>query len=199
MYREHCLEQIAPAMVSDLEVFRRGCMFAVCSIRQATINVPDQLAILFDGAEEESPLFGTKFKSFEDIMGPLGTTIWSDIRAMESMSPAACEYAIAQLLRVRGLGIVKAAFVAQLMGFDVACLDSRNVKREGRDPRTYRTDGKTPLQLAPKIRAYVRETYGRAEEYWNAWCHDVAAAYGLTPEGVSELHLAILPRDYVPF
>lgn len=49
------------------------------------------------------------------------------------------------------------------------------------------------------VLAYVRETYGRAEEYWDAWCTDVAQTYGLTPEAVSELHLAILPDMYVPF
>lgn len=199
MYRDHCHKIIAPQMRGDVAVFRRGAMFAVCSIRQATINVPGQLGILFDDAEGESPLFGAKFNAFSDIMGPLGAQIWADLRSPLGNTKASCEYAIGRLLEIRGLGIVKAAFIAQLMGYNVACLDSRNVTREKRNPRAYRTDGKTPLQLAPKVRAYVSETFGHAERYWNEWCEDVAGAYDRTAQEISELHLAIVPRDYVPF
>lgn len=103
------------------------------------------------------------------------------------------------MLEVPGLGIVKSAFVLQLMGFDVACLDSRNIKREGRNPRAFRTDGNDPHMLRPKVARYLDETYGKAETYWDAWCRDVAEAYHLTPEAVSELHLSIVPNNYVPF
>lgn len=199
MYRAHCLGTIAPAMREDVAVFRRGAMFAICSIRQATINVPGQLGILFDEEEGENPLFGAKFNAYSDIMGPLGAQLWADLRALKGNTKTQCEYAIGRLLEVRGLGIVKAAFIAQLMGYDVACLDSRNVTREGRNPRAFRTDGKTPRQLAPKVRAYVSETYGKAAHYWDAWCGDVAAAYDRTPEGISELHLSIVPANHVPF
>lgn len=203
MYLDHCTRTIAPAMRADLNVWRRGAMFAVCSIRQATTNVPGQLAALFDGTEDENPLFGHKFAAFEDIMGSLGADCWADMRSVYNVSrgnsKASCEYVIMRLLRIRGLGIVKAAFVAQLMGFNVACLDARNVAREGRNPRAYRTDGKKPEQLGSKVRAYVGETFGRAEEYWDAWCRDVADAYDLSPQAVSELHLAIVPAAYIPF
>lgn len=199
MYRDHCIKSIAPMMRADVAIFRRGAMFAVCSIRQATINVPGQLGILFDDAEGESPLFGAKFNAFEDIMGALGARIWADLRDPLGNTKASCEYAIGRLLEIRGLGIVKAAFIAQLMGYNVACLDSRNVTREGRNPRAFRTDGRTPAQLVPKVRLYVQETFGRAEEYWNAWCADVAGVYDRTALEISELHLAIVPSDYVPF
>ena len=200
MYKDHCLGIIAPAMRADLDIFRRGCMFAVCSIRQPTTSVPDQLGRLFDGEEGENPLFGHKFDAFDYIAGPRGADTWKRICLIpHAWGKAASEYAIGILLEVPGLGIVKAAFVAQLMGFNVACLDARNVAREKRNPRAYRTDGKTPRQLAPKVRAYVAETHGRAQEYWDAWCCDVAAAYKLEPEAVSALHLSIIPANYVPF
>lgn len=198
MYAQE-MPAIRDAMRHDLEVFRRGAMFAVCSIRQPTLGVPDQLGILFDNEEGENPLFGSKFASFAAITGPMGAAIWADIRQPIGKTKAACEYAIGRLLDVPGLGIVKAAFIAQLMGYDVACLDARNVTREGRNARAYRTDGKTPRQLAPKVRQYVAETFGKAELYWDAWCEDVAQAYHRTPQEISELHLAILPRNWVPF
>lgn len=202
MYRDHCLELIAPSMRADVAVFRRGAMFAVCSIRQATINVPDQIAVLFDGAEEENPLFGVKFASFEDIMGPLGADCWAELRAHKGNTKAACEYAIGRLLRVRGLGIVKAAFVAQLMGYDVACLDGRNVAREGRNPRAFETCKALkdkPHLIDALVRRYVSETFGKSEAYWDAWCYDVASIYGRSAQEISELHAVIVPRDYVPF
>lgn len=188
-------------MRADLEVFRRGAMFAILSIRQATINVPGQIEALFDPTEENNanPLFGSKFAAFDYLMSAAGACLWAEVRAPLGNTRASCEYAILKLLEVPGLGIVKAAFITQLMGYDVACLDARNVAREGRNGRAYRSDGKTPRQLSPKVRQYVAETFGKAEIYWNAWCEDVAAAYGRTPQQISELHLAILPRDFVPF
>jgi len=52
--------------------------------------------------------------------------------------------------------------------------------------------------LRPKVAAYVKETYGKAAHYWDAWCADVGEAYGRTPQEISELHLAIVPGDFVP-
>jgi len=207
MYRDH-MPIIRDAMREDLEIFRRGVMFAVCSIRQPTTNVPDQLARLFDGAEGENPLFGHKFKAWEYIAdNSRAALLWKKLNLFASLSygpmgyprVGATEAAMLAILEVPGLGIVKSAFVLQLMGFDVACLDSRNVKREGRHPRAFRTDGKGVDQLRRQVSAYLDETYGKAEQYWDAWCRDVAGSYdGYTPEAVSELHLSIVPNGYVP-
>lgn len=198
---------IRDAMQADFSVFQRGAMFAVCSIRQATINVPDQLAALFDPTEDnnQNPLFGHKFLAWEFIgdaskcapmWGELCRTYKADWERDEKS-----EQAIITLLRVPGLGIVKAAFVAQLMGFDVACLDARNIAREGRNPRAYETRGdKSGRKYSGAIvRRYVEETGGHAQEYWDAWCTDVAAAYGRTAQEISELHLAIVPPRFIPF
>lgn len=193
---------IRDAMRADVTVFVRGVMFAVCSIRQPTINVPDQLAVLFDGAEDESPLFGHKFDAWAWISNAANAaTLWRDLLRYDEDTREGCHMAICDIMRIPGLGIVKAAFVAQLMGFNVACLDSRNVKREGRNPREFETRGvKSGRKFNPRlIERYVAETYGKAEHYWNAWCADVAAAYNRTPQQISELHLAIVPDNYVPF
>lgn len=197
MYRDHCLGTIAPAMRADYACFERGFMFAVCSIRQATINVPDQLAVLFDNAEGENPLFGHKFKAWE-YLGRDGRLLWDKLNLFYALGTRhACEAALEAITEVPGLGLVKGGFILQLMGFDIACLDSRNVAREKRNPRAFRSDGKKIS--ATKRKAYMRATYGKAARYWDAWCRDVAEAYGRTPEQISELHLAIVPAQYVPF
>lgn len=192
---------IRDAMRHDLTVFRRGLMFAICSIRQATINVPGQLDTLFNPqGDEDSPLFGHKFQAWAYISDDAqASALWRAVMACETGKRKGAVRAILHLLRVPGLGIVKAAFVAQLMGFNVACLDARNVAREGRNARAFRTDGRTPESLEPKVIAYVQETWGKSARYWDAWCHDVAAAYDRTPDQISALHLAIVPDDFVPF
>ncbi|MDR5726245.1 MAG: hypothetical protein RB191_02130 [Terriglobia bacterium] len=194
---------IRDAMRHDLTIFRRGFMFAICSIRQPTINVPDQLAILFDGVQDENPLFGHKFDAWAWISDDGNAArLWRNLLALENYADKlACEHAIACLLEVPGLGIVKAAFICQLMGFDVACLDARNIKREGRNPRAYETRGsKSGRKWSAKtVARYVAETHGRAQEYWDAWCYDVAEAYGRTAQQISDLHLAIIPAGFIPF
>jgi hypothetical protein len=96
-----------------------------------------------------------------------------------------------------GIGVVKAAFVLQLAGHDVACLDSRNNAREGRRPREFRTDGRRVSWCM--IERYLSETAGKAEAYWDAWCIDVASARNRDPEDISALHLSILPENHIPF
>jgi hypothetical protein len=110
--------------------------------------------------------------------------------------------ALFQLTRIPGLGIVKAGFVCQLMGFDVACLDSRNNTRDGRNQRAYRSDGearKSTPAFRRKIDCYLGETQGRAREYWDGWCTYVAPFHKLEPDEVSALHLAIVPDNFIPF
>jgi hypothetical protein len=192
MYREHA-PVIAAYMRENAFQFVRGCMFAICSIRQPVLKVPDQLDALYN-EEGENPLFGHKLDAWA-YLSANGEAVFRDVYAAKDI-PAA----ILILCRVPGLGIVKAAFVLQLAGFDVACLDSRNITREGRNPRAYRSDGgktKTGKAWERKIARYCAEVSGKAAEYWDAWCIDVANAYKRTPEDISALHLAICaPRQF---
>jgi hypothetical protein len=116
--------------------------------------------------------------------------LWNTVRSAESVREA-----ILALLHVPGLGIVKSAFICQLAGFNVACLDSRNNKRLGLNADRYRTRGGKSKQgkaVAKKVDAYIAETGGRAREFWDTWCADVAGFWGSTPHEISAIHLAIL-------
>lgn len=192
MYRQHN-PQIARAMRADLHAFERGFWFVLASIRQQFPRVPEQLEEIAREGDQASCLFNFKRKAFL-YMRVHAADLHSRILAARTNArrlEIACE--------VPGLGIVKAAFLLQLMGYNVACLDSRNIKREGRDPRVYRTDGKPAHKLRKKIAQYVVDTGGRAREYWDAWCKDVASTYDMEPYEVSALHLAIIPRTEIPF
>jgi hypothetical protein len=192
VYAEH-VPQIAAAMRGSTEGFARGVLFSVCSIRQPIVAIPEQLAEVEREGPEAKALFGFKRSAYA-YLREHADTLRREVLAADWNGAR-----FATLLRVPGLGIVKSGFVLQLMGYDVACLDTRNVRREGRDYRAFRTDGKAPDKLRNKVALYLLETQGKAEHYWNAWCEEVAADNNLTPLAVSALHLSIVRDDPVPF
>jgi hypothetical protein len=104
------------------------------------------------------------------------------------------------LLRIPGLGMVKAGFILQFMGFDVGCLDTRNIQRERIDINATRIrKDLSPRAQARRLAWYLRETGGRAQELWDGWCQDVAGTYGTfqDADSVSRVHLdCIVPKGW---
>lgn len=85
--------------------------------------------------------------------------------------------AIDVLTNVPSLGIVKAAFVAQMVGLDVACIDSHNCDRLGLPRTALRFSKKVKPDIKrKKIADYVQFTQqtGGSEYWWNSWCEYVA-------------------------
>jgi hypothetical protein len=185
MYKEHC-PKIAAAMRSDLEAFKRGLYFVVCSIRQPVINVPEQIEDVARYGAGADCIFGHKRDAIPYIDAH-AAALQRDVLAARALADA-----LRVLLVVPGMGIVKSAFVLQLMGRNIARLDSRNNTREGLNPHAYATHGLPPHKLARKIERYVMATRGKARFYWDAWCADVARVYKRTPEEISALHLCII-------
>lgn len=162
------------------EGFLRGAMFAILSIRQPVINVPAQLdALMHPTSSRESPLFGSKINAWAYLSEHKAELLRAILAAPDNATR------MRGLTKVPGLGIVKAGFVLQLMGYDVACLDSRNAT-------------KTSKAFQKRIERYLGEVEGRAQEYWDAWCEDICAVYKRSAEQISELHLAIVPDDFMP-
>lgn len=189
MYAEH-VPPIALGCKADADIWARAIMFASLSIQQSIEQVPSMLDDLEETRSSSVYLWGFKRRTYEYVQlhkAQLHEILDLGLRdALDTLASS-----------VPGLGLVKAGFCLQLAGYDVACLDTRNVRREGRDARAFRTDGRKPSRA--KLDAYLKETEGKAERYWNAWCADVAHARGLEPEWVSGLHLSILPDNWIPF
>lgn len=104
--------------------------------------------------------------------------------------------AIDVLTNVPNLGIVKAAFVAQLVGLDVACIDSHNCDRLGLSRSALKFSKKVKPELKrKKIADYVKFTQdtGGSEYWWNTWCEYVAGNRANkrldTAEKVSKYHV----------
>lgn len=189
MYADH-VPVIAAGCRESPDIWARAIMFASLSIQQSIEQVPSMLDDLEETRAASPYLWGFKRRTYEYVTlhkADLWTVL--DLPLRDALASLAAS--------VPGLGLVKAGFCLQLAGYDVACLDTRNVRREGRNPRAFRTDGKPPT--ARKLDAYLRETEGKAQAYWDAWCVDVAHARGSEPDAISALHLAILPNDHRPF
>jgi hypothetical protein len=193
MYDTH-VPPICAAMRADPKVFWRGTMFAILSIQQMFPTVPRALADVDDKGWGSRFLFGSKRDAYLYLENNT-EAVWSRVCATDD-----AEEAIWTVAQIPGVGIIKSAFVCQMIGFDVACLDTRNIQREGRSPREFRAEtNKRKLQPAFRrhIARYIRETGGRARELWDAWCTDVAATYGQTPDAISKVHLTtIVPVGY---
>lgn len=189
MYREH-VPTLNAAMRDDADIFLRGVTFAVLSIRTQFIRVSGQMAEVEAAGSQARALWGFKRGSY-DFLRKNKFALWDSVRAAGDS-----ESAISHLTTIPGVGIVKAAFVCQMMGHDIGCLDTRNIQRLGLNPREYRTDGearKSTDAFKRKVGRYVDATSGKAQELWDAWCQDVAKVYAIPANDISREHLVIIP------
>lgn len=86
-----------------------------------------------------------------------------------------CVEAIELFLNVPNLGMVKAAFVAQMFGFNVACIDSHNLTRLGLNANAVKLGKVKPATRRAKIADYVKMTQIQGSAFWwNSWCDYVA-------------------------
>jgi hypothetical protein len=186
MYQNH-VPTIAAAMRHCPKTFAAGIMFAVVSARTQFITVPSQMLDLELNGSRARCLWSWKRDAFAYVQEHAAEM------HREIIATTCPEKALRVLLRVPGLGFVKGGFVLQLMGFDVACLDTRNVAREGRDPEAFATKGKkSGPRFERLIAQYLSEVCGRSEYYWDVWCEDVAGTYKRTAEQISEMHLCFV-------
>ena len=90
------------------------------------------------------------------------------------------EEAIFEILKlfflIPNIGIVKAGFIAQMLGFNISCLDSHNLKRLGLKQTHFNVNKKAKTKLIDKkIREYITLCQKKGSEYWwNTWCKNVA-------------------------
>ena len=105
-----------------------------------------------------------------------------------------CVEAIELFLNVPNLGMVKAAFVAQMFGFNVACIDSHNLKRLGLNANAVKLGKVKPATRRAKIADYVKMTQIQGSSFWwNSWCDYVAGNRAnktlTTGSAVSKFHV----------
>lgn len=189
MYAQH-VPIIAAGMRLRPAIMERGIIFAILSARQQFISVPDQLAELERDGDAARCLFSWKYGAYRYVREHRDE-LYHRLRLARSTRQA-----LYDVTRIPGMGIVKGAFVLQLLGHDIACLDSQNNHRENLNPREYRSDGEL-RKIGPafwnKLDRYILATGGQAQQYWDAWCEYVSDKYAMSAEECSRIHLCIVP------
>lgn len=171
--------------------------FTLCTIQQPLHRVSLQREHIREHGSNSNFLFGSKRKGW----------IWASenkaylyrvAKDILNREPSVDRDAdlVQHFMQIPGLGVVKASFVAQMLGAEVACLDMHNLKRLGLPESYFKISaGLKPETLRKKVVDYIgycAET-GGSEYWWNTWCAHVAGRRGSplkTAECVSEYHVA---------
>jgi len=115
----------------------------------------------------------------------------------------ACADVVQLFMGVPNMGMVKAGFFAQCLGFNVACIDSHNITRLGIPASLVKSPpaGMKTATLRKKVEAYVSLTQVKGTMYWwNTWCEHVAgnrANRALdTGDVVSRFHVECITKGF---
>jgi len=180
--------------------------FALCTIRKPTSGCLDQIKdIEINGLESRHLNFGNTVTKRDG----LAYMIKHKVRIHKDLNEFAknglddvdnIAHAIDYLMAIPNIGMVKSGFILQMLGFDVACIDSHNLTRLGWKqsqvsiPKTLKYESRIK-----KIKKYVKLNQIKGTEYWwNSWCDYVAGNVGnralTTGEAVSEFHVQCVIR-----
>jgi hypothetical protein len=170
--------------------------FVLCTIQMPFQRVKSLMADVKANGEQAAALFGSKRDGYRYAVAHAEVLHAAVVRAVEIGDTIG---AVDVLSNIPGLGIVKASFVAQICGLEVACLDGHNLKRLGLSESAFKlAKSVKPDTKRKKIAAYVKACAdtGGAKFWWNSWCDYVAgnrANKSLTSgDAVSAYHVTCL-------
>lgn len=157
--------------------------FTLATIQQQFPTVPNILADWRLNGPTSPMMFGSKRDGWQYIREHNARlfSLMTYLYAREDV-----EEAIDTMLEVPGLGIVKAAFVCQLFGFNTGCIDTHNAILYDIDVKAFRTtDGMQARTKLAKISAYQALVVGLggSQPLWERWCHYVGERYSGFADG----------------
>ena len=152
--------------------------FTLCTIQAGLSTVKAQRLDIQKNGLDSKYLWGKKSDG-------LNYAIWNShylfsklthLQQQSLTDPDVITEGIMLLMKVPNLGMVKASFVMQMLGFNVACIDSHNLKRLGMSENAVKIGAKLKTETKyKKIRDYVLMTQLEGSEYWwDTWCEYVA-------------------------
>ena len=170
--------------------------FVLCTIQQPLQSVARQMADIRANGVDSKYLFGSKREGYRYAVEHAAVLHAAIVKAVEVNDVVG---AVDVLTNVPSLGVVKASFVAQICGLEVACLDTHNLRRLGLSESAFKMPKglKHSTRLA-KIAAYVAicADTGGARHWWNSWCEFVAGNRAnrslATADAVSAYHVACI-------
>ena len=149
MYRRDCIAIMDHACASPsglVDVIE----FTLCSIQAGLSTIKAQRKDIAINGLASKYLWGKKSDGLAYALDNK-EYMWGKLMALRECGlgdASAIADAILLLMRVPNLGMVKAAFVAQMLGFDVACLDSHNVARFGINPNLLKVGASLAMTLS---------------------------------------------------
>jgi len=186
-------KKIARFALKNPENMVRVGTFVLTTIQAGLATTQAQMHDIDEHGASSKYLWGNKRDGFLYLQEHKQVIFAAIKAAVKANDPIA---AIDVLTNVPNLGIVKAAFVAQLVGLDVACIDSHNCDRLGLSRSALKFSKKVKPELKrKKIADYVKFTQdtGGSEYWWNTWCEYVAGNRANkrldTAEKVSRYHV----------
>jgi len=195
---------IADFLLASPENIPRGFTFVILSIQQPTSGLADKmLEVDQQGPECRHLNYGLKRAGFEYVQANKQAIFerLTEYVALGLNDVDNIANALLYVYQTPNLGMVKAAFLLQLLGFNVACLDSHNLKRLGwKQSQVSITKGLKYETKIKKIKAYISTTQEKGTAFWwDSWCHYVAGNIAnkklTTGQQVSQYHIqAILPK-----
>lgn len=173
--------------------------FVLATIQMPFYRMLNAMEDIKQKGANSSYLFGSKRLGYA-FMSENKERLHSEMLAIfESGDNVECKL-IELFVQIPGLGIPKAAFLAQLVGAETACLDTHNLAHFGIDEKAFRLGAKvTAKTIRAKIARYVEtcRAYNTSEGWWNSWCEFVVntsrnAGKFANAEEVSKLHCLAL-------
>lgn len=173
MYKRDC-KKIARYALKNPDNLVRVATFVLTTIQAGLATTHNQMLDIDKHGADSKYLWGSKRQGYEYLQEHkqvLFDAIKSAVKHNDIVG------AVDILTNVPCLGIVKASFVAQMVGFDVSCIDSHNCDRLGLARTALRFSKKVKPEIKrKKIQDYIAFTQdtGGAEYWWNTWCNYVA-------------------------
>ena len=161
-------------MLSSPEGLIDAVTFVLLTIQQQFKCVRNAMRRVKAEGRDSAVLFGFKRAGFDYVT--------EHAEVLHAALTKACEVgdvvgAIDVFSNVPGLGVVKAAFVCQLAGLEVGCLDVHNLTRFEINGQAFKFTPKTKRATRlSKIKYYVEvcSNLGGSEYLWDSWCNHVA-------------------------
>jgi len=196
MYREDvaAIEQHAAASPDGLiDVVE----FVLCTIQAGLSTVGMQRDEIARNGLSSKFLWGKKAEGLAYAMDN-AEFLWGKLHSLKEKgrdNPETIAEATLLLMKVPNLGMVKASFVLQCIGFNTACIDSHNLTRLGLKASAVKVSDKlSPKARKAKVLAYIALCQEKGSEYWwDSWCEYVAGnkanRYLTTGDAVSAYHV----------
>ena len=167
-------KKIAKFALKNPDNLVRVATFVLTTIPAGLATTHNQMLDIDKHGADSKYLWGNKRQGYEYLQEHkqvLFAAVKAAVKADDAVG------AIDVLTNVPNLGIVKAAFVVQMVGLDVACIDSHNCDRLGLPRTALRFSKKVKDEVKrKKIADYVQFTRdtGGSEYWWNTWSEYVA-------------------------